>query len=311
MTLVLLRPLWLLALAPLAALAVLVWRRRAAGGWEAILTPELRAFLGARGDLGAPGGRWPPLIPFALAALVALALSGPARPRQEGAGFARLDPLVLMIDLSPSVTAGANLGDAQAAAAWLLAHNAARPVGVILYSSDAYLASAPTSDPETLRGLIGVLDAETMPVAGSRPDIALSQAAELFTAPGMPGIGGTDIVMISDGGGADTRAVEQAGRLAARGARVWALTLDRADGPPEAPPPAPGALAAVARAGGGATRPARDPGSLADAIMAARARELARGPAAPEVFADLGRWLLLLALPVAALLFRPDRRPAA
>lgn len=50
MTLVLLRPYWLLALLPLAALAVLVWRRRTAGGWEAIVAPELIAFLRARGD---------------------------------------------------------------------------------------------------------------------------------------------------------------------------------------------------------------------------------------------------------------------
>jgi Ca-activated chloride channel family protein len=310
-SLVLLRPLWLLALAPLAVLALLVWRRRAAGGWEAIVAPEMLAFFARRGDLGAKGGRWPPLLPFALAGLVVLALSGPARLREEGAGFAQLDPLVMMIDLSPSVTGGANLADAQAAAAWLLAHSAARPVGMILYASDAYLASAPTSDPDTLLGLVGVLGAETMPVGGSRPDIALSQAADLFAGRGMPGIGGTDIVMISDGGGADARAVEQAGRLAALGARVWALTLDRADGPPGAPPPAPEALAAVAKAGGGAARPARDPGPLADEIATARSRALARGAASPTVFVDLGRWFLLLTLPVALALFRPDRRPAS
>lgn len=308
MTLVLLRPAWLLALIPLAALAIIVWRRRTAGGWEAIVAPELMAFLRARGDVGAPGQRWPLLIPLVLAALIALCLSGPARLRPHGAAFGRLDPLVIMIDLSPSVTETANLGDAQVAAAYLLAHGGGRPVGLILYASDAYLASAPTSDPETLQGLIAVLDNEIMPVAGSRPGIALSEAADLFARAGMPGIGGTDIVMISDGGGAGVEAEEQAARLADRGARVWALTLDR--GSPEAPPADPDGLAAVARAGGGEARPARDPEPLVAAIAAARTRQLARAAEAPEVFDDLGRWFLLLAAPFALLLFRSERGPA-
>ncbi|TPE50235.1 VWA domain-containing protein [Amaricoccus solimangrovi] len=309
MTLILLRPWWLLALVPLVALAALAWRRRAAGGWEAIVAPELIAFLRARGDVGAPGRRWPALLPFALAGLVALALSGPARLRTHGAAFERQDPLVLMIDLSPSVTEGGDLADAQAAAAWLLAHGGGRPIGILLYAADAFLASAPTSDPATLQSLVAVLDARTMPVGGSRPDIALSEAAKLFAAPGMPGAGGTDVVMISDGGGASPEAERRAGVLAERGARVWGLTLDRGAADPDAPPPDPGGLAAIARAGGGAAWPARDPAPLVAAIAAARTRQLAREAEAPEVFEDLGRWLLLLALPLALAFFRPTREP--
>lgn len=309
MSFVLLRPGWLLALVPLAALAALVWRRRTAGGWEEILTPGMLAFLRARGDVGAPGQRWPLLLPLAVAMVVAVALSGPARLRPRAAGFERLDPLVLVIDLSPSVTRGPNLADAQAAAAWLLGHGGGRPIGVILYASDAYLASAPTSDPETLEGLISVLDDHTMPVIGSRPDIALGQAARLFAEPGMPGIGGADMILISDGGGAGREAEAQARVLAERGARVWALTLDRGTPDMKAPPPDPAGLGAVARAGGGAARPARDPGPLMDEIAAARTRALAKSPDAPEVFEDLGRWLLLLALPLALPLFRSERGP--
>ena len=310
MSFALLRPGWLLALLPIAALAALVWRRRAAGGWEALIAPEILAFLRARGDLGAPGARWPLLVPFALAALLALALSGPARLRPQGAAFARLDPLVLMIDLSPSVAEGPALGDAQAAAAWLLAHAGGRPVGMILYSSEAYLASAPTSDPETLQGLIAVLGAETMPTGGSRPDIALGQAAELFAGPGLPGIGGADVVMISDGGGATAEAEAQAAQLARRGARLWGLALDRGAPAPGAPPPDPAALEALARAGGGDARPARDPAPLMAEIAQARTRALARSPAAAEVFDELGRWLLLPGAALALLLFRRERGPA-
>ncbi len=310
MSLALLRPWWLLALIPIAALAAMAWRRRAAGGWEALISPELRAFLRARGDLGAPGARWPLLVPFVLAALLALALSGPARPRAQGAAFARLDPLVIMLDLSPSVSEGPALADAQAAAAYLLAHAGGRPVGMILYSSEAYLASAPTSDPVTLQGLIAVLGAETMPTGGSRPDVVLSQAAELFAAPGMPGIGGADLVMISDGGGVTPEARAAADQLARRGARLWALALDRGAAAPEAPPPDPAALDTLARAGGGSSGAARDPGPLIEAIAAARGRALARSSEAAEIFEDLGRWLLLPAAGLALALFRRARSPA-
>ena len=239
----------------------------------------------------------------------ALALSGPALLREHGVAFERLDPLVLVLDLSASVTGSDNLGDAQAAAAFALQHAGGRPVGLMLYAADAYLASAPTSDTASLQSLVAVLGPDTMPVGGSRPDIALAEAATLFADAGMPGIGGTDFVLVSDGGGAGTRAEEEAAGLRARGARVWALHLDRADLPPDAPGADPAGLAAIAVAGGGAAAPARDPRLLLERIASARTGALARSDEALLVTEDLGRWLLLLALPAALLLFRPERNP--
>lgn len=308
MSLLLLHPLWLLALLPVAAGAVLAWRQRTAGGWEAVLSPAILGFVSRHGYLGPPERRWPVLLPFAIAALAALALSGPARLREDGIAFERLDPLVLAIDLSPSVTRGGGLADAQAAAAQVLQSAGGRPVGLLLYGADAYLASAPTSDAASLESLIAVLSPDILPVSGSRPDIALSQASDLFGAPGMPGLGGTDILLVSDGGGAGPRAEEEAATLRARGARVWALTLDTPGLPPEAPGPDPEGLAAITRAGGGASAPARDPRPLLARIAEARTVALSRSPEAPLVVRDFGRLVLLLALPMALLLFRPARR---
>ena len=309
MSLLLLHPLWLLALAPVAAGAALAWRQRTAGGWEAVLAPATLGFFSRHGYLGAAESRWPVLLPFAIAALGVLALSGPARLREDGIAFERLDPLVLALDLSPSVTRGGGLADAQAAAAQVLQSAGGRPVGLMLYGADAYLASAPTSDTASLESLIAVLSPDILPVSGSRPDIALSQASQLFGASGMPGLGGTDILLVSDGGGAGSRAVEEAATLRARGARVWALSVNAPDLPADAPAPDPEGLAAIARAGGGAIAPARDPQPLLARIAEARTAALSRSPEAPLVIRDFGRWLLLLALPAALLLFRPARRP--
>ena len=74
--LVLLRPLWLLALLPVALAALWVRRRAASGGWERLVDPPLLRRMQALGLVGA--GAAPRLAPIMLAALLALALQ--ARP---------------------------------------------------------------------------------------------------------------------------------------------------------------------------------------------------------------------------------------
>ncbi len=301
--LILLRPWWLLVL-PLTLLAA-IWmrRRRLAGAWAGVIEPALMPALRRLGLLS-DGRRDPAVVlPFATAALLALALSGPAMPRQGAVEYRALDPLVLALDLSPSVVADPRaLADAQASAATLLQLANGRPVGMMVYAADAYLASAPTSDADNLSGLIAVLARDTMPVAGSRPDIALSMARDLFGGRNGPGIGGADLVLISDGGGTGPRAVEEAARLATDGARVWALTLPRAaEG---APPPNPDALAQLARAGGGDAFAMDEASALMDRIAASRTIRLAREDIAGQGFRDFGPFLLPLAMLAMLPLFR-------
>lgn len=302
--LMLLRPWWLLALLPVLALAWWVRQRRLAGDWAGIIDPAL---LGPLRRLGAlTDGRRDAalLLPFIAAGVIVLALTGPARLLPGAVAYRALDPLILLLDLSPSITTAPALADLQAAAATVMADAQERPVGIMVYGADAYLVSAPTSDAASLESLIAVLDRDTMPVSGSRPDIALSMANDLFAAEGV-GIGGADLIVISDGGGTGTTALDEAARLRAAGARVWALSLD--DTAPEGPTPDPGALATLAEAGGGAAAPAADARPLLQRIDATRTARLARSDAATDAVRDFGRWLLILALPCAALMFRRRR----
>src|SRR5690606_10212664 len=120
---------------------------------------------------------WLPLA----AGLLALALSGPAVPRAGQAEYRGLDPLRILMDLSPSVVASpVGLAGLQTAALRLLRAAEGRPVGLMAWAADAYLISPPTTDAESLEGTIAVLSPATMPVVGSRPDIALSMARDLF-----------------------------------------------------------------------------------------------------------------------------------
>lgn len=297
----LLRPWWLLALLPVVLAALWVRHRRLAGDWAAIIDPALLPALRRLGALSDGRRDASLLLPFLAAGVVVLALAGPARLLPGAVAYRALDPLILLLDLSPSVTTGPALGDLQAAAATVMAMAQERPVGLMVYAADAYLASAPTSDAVSLQSLIAVLDNQTMPVSGSRPDIALSMSADLFAVDGV-GIGGTDLIVISDGGGAGPRAIEAAARLQRADARVWALSLDHAA--TEAPAPDPAALAALADAGGGGVVSARDAPALMAQIEAVRVARLVRSDSAAVAVHDFGRWLLLLALPFAALLFQ-------
>ena len=79
--LMLIRPMWLWALLPLAALALWSWRARGAGGWERVVDPALMPVLRRLGLIGEAGGRGIRLLPFAAAAFLVLGLAGPGLPR--------------------------------------------------------------------------------------------------------------------------------------------------------------------------------------------------------------------------------------
>ncbi|MBK4218190.1 VWA domain-containing protein [Paracoccus caeni] len=303
--LVLLRPFALLLLLPLLALAMLVRYRRIAGGWAAQIDPALLPALRRMGLLIDGRGNGYLLLPFAAAVIMVAALAGPAAQRPGSIELRELDPIILMLDLSPSVVADPQaLGALQAAAAEILPLAGTRPVGMMVYAADGYLASTPTTDAMSLQGTIAVLDRDTVPVAGSRPDIALSMARDLFTSGGA-GIGGADLVVISDGGGTGFRAAEEAARLRSDGARVWALALARnAEG---APAPSLAGLEELARSGGGAALAASEVPALMDRIAAARTARFARDETASLRLRDFGPWLLPLAMVALLPLFRRRR----
>lgn len=297
-TLALLRPLWLLALVPLALL--LLWRARhpAAQGWAGVIDPalwpvlqKLRLFQHGTADQSRH-------LPFLAAFVLILALTGPASQRLSGVEYAALDPVILAMDLSPSVVADERvLTEAKIAAAGLVAGAAGRPVGVMLYAADAYLAVAPSSDPQAPLEVLASLDAQTMPLTGSRPEIALSMARDFFggAATDQDGATGADLILITDGGGAGLRANEEASRLASDGYRIWGLQLSAtAEG---APPVDAAALQALVAAGGGQVQPAADGATdLMQQVGAARRLRLAARDAGGAGWQDHGPWLLLAVL---------------
>jgi len=298
----LLRP-WWLAVLPLVGLLALraAWRAAPLGDWARAVDPALMAALRRRGAV--LGGRRQANLAAALAAgLTALALTGPAVERADATTFRNLDALVLVIDLSRSVGEGGDLKAVRQTAQGLAEAAGTRPVAVVVYAGDAYLAAPPTTDRDSLGTTLFALDADTVPDRGSHPERGLALARRTL------GEGETvaaDVVLVSDGDGIGDAARREAEAIRAKGWRLATLFVPPAKTlPPGAPKPDRSALDALARAGGGPAAEIGAPGPVLDAVGAGTAGHLAAGGYAVLAYADLGRWLLLAAAIPALLLFR-------
>ena len=305
--LILLRPLWLVGIP--AALFLGALAARSAHGlaaWQRITDPALLAALRARGQVTEPTRDPAPWLLAMAAALVAAGLSGPATRDRDAPILRNLDAVMILLDLSPSVTEGGGLDDAQAAVSRLIDTHGTRPVALGVYTSESFLVSVPTEDPAALQTVVAVADAQTMPLGGSRPDRALTMARQVLSdaAAARP-----DVVLISDGGGVGPEALDLARRMAAEGLRVSTIFVGPEGAPYGMPPVTPEALEDLARAGGGIMTAATDLSGL-EAFLDERRGDGATDPALRNLrYADHGPWLLAVALLPLALLFR-RRRPA-
>lgn len=188
MELILLRPLWLLALLPWLWQG---WRRRRQ---PPLLAPAMQAYL-------LPGRRR--TLPWLwLAGLpVILALSGPAlRQQSQAIPTPALD--IWLLDLSRSMLATDLLPDRATRVRVLLqdmlaeAHpgKEGRPIALILFAGDAYLAMPATRDHQAMALLLPDLRPAIMPKQGSAPERAVALALDQIP-PGQP----ARLLLVTDG----------------------------------------------------------------------------------------------------------------
>lgn len=195
-----LRPLWLVALAPLGILLWLVHRRRARGGaWHRVIAPALLPLLVRSGPHQAAA--LPRTSILVLASLLAcFALAGPTWERIPLPASKRDSALVILFDLSPSMLAEDlkpnRLTRARLKAIDLLNQHREGSVGLVAWAGDAHVVAPLTDDPDTLIALLPVLQPDIMPQAGSNPELALERGLELAMNAGH--LAG-DILFITDG----------------------------------------------------------------------------------------------------------------
>ncbi|APX83901.1 VWA domain-containing protein [Methylorubrum extorquens] len=301
-SLTLLRPLWFLAI-PIVALLALraAWRSAPLGDWNKAVDPHLMALAARRGAV--LGGRRQANLAAALAAgILALALTGPAVERPEASTFRNLDATVIVLDLSRSVTEGGRFKEARQAAEAVAEAAGTRSLALIVYAGDAYTALSPTNDRESLATTLFALDADTVPDRGSHPERGLALARRTLAE---ANVVAADVVLISDGDGIGQAAEREAAAIRDKGWQLHALFVPVGKAlPPGAPRPDRTALDRLAGTGGGRAADIDASEAVLDRVGASTAQHLAANGYGVLAFADLGRWLLLLALLPALLLFR-------
>ena len=320
-----LRPGWLLLLLPLAAWLWGLFRGRYDHGiWRAVVDERLMPHVlsgsgGARGHVARA-------MPGVAAALAIIALAGPTWEKLPQPVFQTETALVIMLDLSRSMDAAdikpSRLVRARHKIADILSLRAEGQTALVVYAADAFAVTPLTSDTETIMAMLPDLDSSLMPAQGSRADRAVERALELFeNAAHRRG----DLLLISDGIG-DTE-LQRIETLLARHAdfRLSVLAVGTADGGP-----IPLASGGFLKTGDGAIvispmqednlRRLADHGGVYatlssddidintlayvfEASIDSSAARLDENRSA-EVWRELGPWLLLAALPLAALAFR-------
>ncbi|MEJ8475374.1 vWA domain-containing protein [Roseibium algae] len=300
-----LRPLWFLMIPVLIGMAFLASKR--ADGfarWRSMIDPALLPTLMRLGhvDLGARDFR--PWVMAVSGVLMAIGLSGPAK-RNEGAPiFRNLNAIMIVLDVSPSIVEGGGLPDAQASVARLLDRSGTRPVALSVFSGESFLVSVPTEEPQALKSSIAVLDTDTMPVGGSRPDRALALARQTLIDADAEN---ADVVIVTDGGGIGPDALYEAGALAQGGVRVSGVFVNHKAPPYGVTPASPEQLERLAEDGGGIVVSARNLGPLEGLLAARRSLSAQEQASRAILFTDYGPWFFLAGLLALLPIYRQRR----
>lgn len=288
------RPGWLLVLLPLGFLVWRLWRAPKGSGavWQPVVDAHLLPHLlvGATPQKRRTG--------FAMLVsgfiLGVLALAGPALDQRPAAAYQRDATRVLVVDLSAQMaTSDPAAPQLEQVRLKILDVLRALPDGqsaLIAYAGEPYLIVPPTTDVATIALFVPELAVDAMPVPGNRPERALGMAERVLDRSASEL---RDVLWIT--AGAD-RAGWPIPEL--KGVRLSILHVATVDD---------SILAASAvRSGGTYVRMRADDADVRQlaAALAARAGWLATAWHGSRDAVDVGYWLLLPLLPLAALAFR-------
>lgn len=316
-----LRPLWLWALLPLAATALLLLRQRLSSrAWRKTVDPKLLPWLVE--SSWRQTGRARLATAFAAWTLAVLALAGPSWQQQPQPVTRSGDALVVVLDLALSMYAQdltpSRIVRARLKIEDILADRGDGQTALVVYAADAHVVVPLTDDIRTIANLLGPLEPRIMPLFGNRPDRAIRQANRLFLDAGIdrgrillmtagvhdPGalLAAVDArfplsvlgVGTESGAPIPLERLNRDGQLSANGELVI-TRLDEA------------VLGSIARRAGG--RYARFAADSSDLDRLFTASDAARIEASDrerelELWIDAGPWLVLLLLPVVLFAFR-------
>lgn len=198
-------PLWFLALSPAVWLFWLLRRQQeATSQWSRLIAPNLLPYLV---DRAAAGERSRPYRLLLLALVLAiLALAGPTWQREPSPFAEDEAPLVIALDLSPSMTVTdiqpSRLERGKQKIRDLLAQRRTGPTALVAYSGSAHLVMPLTTDARIITTYLADLSPAVMPRVGDAAALALQVAEAALAKAPAPG----SILFVTDGIGSDQTA---------------------------------------------------------------------------------------------------------
>ncbi|UZJ59233.1 VWA domain-containing protein [Pseudomonas sp. KU26590] len=177
------RPGWLLMLPALGWLLWRLWnRQKRVGRWQMIIPSAFHSAL-----LSGGGGRESklPWIVLGLGWLLALvALLGPSWQRVEQNSQRPVDPLVVMLELTPEMLAAdsppTRLEQARRKVLDLLQARSDSQTAIIVYAGSAHTLVPLSDDLATSKNLLDAIKPSIMPEVGQRADLAVRKALDLL-----------------------------------------------------------------------------------------------------------------------------------
>ncbi|RRV87814.1 VWA domain-containing protein [Stutzerimonas stutzeri] len=184
----LLRPWWLAIVPLLAWLLWRLWHRQLqVGRWQRLLPEAFHAALLTRGRLRHSRLPW---LALGLAWLLAvIALLGPSWQRFEQPSIKRSDPLVVLLEVTPSMLAAdvapTRLEQAKRKLLDLLERRQDVQTAVVVFAGSAHILVPLSDDLATTRNLLAAVHPALMPEPGQRADLAVARGLELLRQAGL------------------------------------------------------------------------------------------------------------------------------
>ncbi len=192
------RPYWLLALIPVLVMTVLLLRNKLnQGNWSHVCDAALLPFILQEKQV--PHSRWTLSAGAIASILLIFAIAGPTWERLPSPVFRNDAALVIALDLSQSMNAAdikpSRLSRARFKIADILKQRKDGQTALLVYAGDAFTVTPLTEDTETIASQLSALTTGIMPSQGSNTSLALKKAVELLKQSGLQT---GEILLISD-----------------------------------------------------------------------------------------------------------------
>ena len=311
-SLVILQPLWIVVSVLLAILALRWNNTRTVNDWQAVMSPEVFAFLNGR--LNGKSQR-KHMINWLLwaASIVALCMSQPVSRQSDDDTWRHSIGWIAVVDVSRSMTLSdtvpSRLSAARQALMALSSRSGARSIALIIYSGDAFLVAPPAFDKSVFNEYAALINHGVIEAEGSNLARALSLATSIISDSGFIA---SRVFVLTDTGGINASSIAASAYLAKNGHQLDALVFGSTAANDQSSPTAVQAALAsdLARAGKGHAVFANGFGVVDYDTLALDDQSTASTHAELKalVWKDQSHWLLLLGVPLLLLQFYRERR---